>query len=680
MAHRGGGSGGDGEDGSGPLSGTFFGGDDGAVYGGFLALQLICSITPNPSSQMLSAISSLFANRRPGSTIFYGDTGAVIHGVSSADCVYNRRQPRPWERYLMLGDGKCMPVGFYGDSNLDLHCEQDVRVTLMNVAVVPGLAFDIMSFNRMQERHEIILNGARASMLGGRVRLKKFRAGNCIQATRVPYDDASPQPPAMVAAMMRPGPPSSMNVNDFHNSLGHANVKALYETAKQMGIKLTGIQEYCDGCAAAKAIKRTVPKVVKSSRRSSRPFQRIFMDLAGGYPKYTGGANYLMQFLDDYTNFGWTVFLGDKSGPTVVRAFRTWYASVKQLMGVYGEVTCVLKDNCTEWVNDDFQTMLVDLGIAREMTAGDGPKSNGRVERRITLVSGRGKAAFVEFPNQFHDITVSPRTKVYAAISLETFTCMNDCLNITAAVHKDNKRCPEKKLYGKRRVKQAWPFMMPGFHHRNRPTKMHDKGERCFYLTSGNDHSSDTHKVISLAGIATYSAHCTFGYRRTAFQGEVPTWAGGVLLPLRGRGRLRRVLRERHRIRWQQRHLYAAGVFPPGHRRRQQLRVGEAFLPCLHREWRRRHLGYIRAGRVHFPRFHRHGHRRRRQLHVGGAFLPCLHLERQLRRRLRRYLPVAGVFPPRFQRRLLRRLRRHLPAVGVCPPRFRRRRLQVAHM
>ena len=229
------GSGGDGEGGGGPLSGTFSGGDDGVVYGGFFALQLICSFTPNPSSQMLSAISSLFANRRPGSTIFLGDTGAVIHGVSSADCVYNRRHPRPWERYLMLGDGKYMTVDVYGDLNLDLHFEQDVRVTLTNVAVVPGLAFDIISFNRMQEKHEIILNGVGASMLGGRVRFKNFRVGNFIQATRVPHDDTSPHPPAMVAAMMRPGAPSSMDVNDFHNSLGHANIKTLYEAAKQLG-------------------------------------------------------------------------------------------------------------------------------------------------------------------------------------------------------------------------------------------------------------------------------------------------------------------------------------------------------------------------------------------------------------------------------------------------------------
>ena len=171
--------------------------------------------------------------------------------------------------------------------------------------------------------------------------------------------------------------------------------------------------------------------------------------------------------------------------------------------------------------------MLVDLGIARELTAVDGPKSNGRVERRIALVSEGAMAAFVEYTNQFLDTTFPARTKSYAAIWPEAFAWMKDCHNITAAVHKDYKRCPEEKLYGKRRVKQAWSFMVPGFRHRYRPTKMHNKGERCFYLNSGNDHSSTTHKIITPAGIATYSARCTFGYRRQAFQGEVSTWGGG---------------------------------------------------------------------------------------------------------------------------------------------------------
>ena len=185
----------------------------------------------------------------------------------------------------MLGNGQCTPVGLYGDLDLDLHCDQDMRVTLTNVAVVPGLAFDIMSFNRIQEKHEIVLNGAGASMLGGRVRLKKFRAGNFIQATRVPHDDASLHPPAMVAAMMRPGAPSSMNVNDFHKSLGHANIKALHETAKQMGIKLTGIQEYCDGCAAAKTIKRAASGAVPTSLAATTSSR------GGGFPAATPAAS-----------------------------------------------------------------------------------------------------------------------------------------------------------------------------------------------------------------------------------------------------------------------------------------------------------------------------------------------------------------------------------------------------
>ena len=179
----------------------------------------------------------------------------------------------------MLGDGKCMPIGFYGDLDIDLHCEQDVHVTLTNVAVVPGLAFDIMPFHRTQERHNIILNRAGASMLGGRVRFKKFRAGNFIQATRVPHDDARPQPPAMVAVTVRPDPPSSMNVSDLHISLGHTNDAIARETVKQMGMKVTDTRGYCDGCGEAKAIRHAVSR--KTKVKSGRPLQRVFIDPTG---------------------------------------------------------------------------------------------------------------------------------------------------------------------------------------------------------------------------------------------------------------------------------------------------------------------------------------------------------------------------------------------------------------
>lgn len=48
--------------------------------------------------------------------------------------------------------------------------------------------------------------------------------------------------------MIRPGPPKSTHVSDFHAALGHANLEVLSDTGKEVGVKLTGLQEHCDGC------------------------------------------------------------------------------------------------------------------------------------------------------------------------------------------------------------------------------------------------------------------------------------------------------------------------------------------------------------------------------------------------------------------------------------------------
>ena len=154
--------------------------------------------------------------------------------------------------------------------------------------------------------------------LGGRIKVTKLFTGSYLQATRVP---PTSDPVAMAAAVMRPGKPRSMNINDLHHALGHAHEATIRETAKQMGIHVTGTQGYCDGCAEAKAIKSSVPKSVDPSRKSTRPLQRVFIDLAGPYPASTGGSRYCMMVVDDFSNFGWPVFMRDKVGPPSSQLF-----------------------------------------------------------------------------------------------------------------------------------------------------------------------------------------------------------------------------------------------------------------------------------------------------------------------------------------------------------------------
>ena len=130
---------------------------------------------------------------------------------------------------------------------------------------MPGLWYELMSFNIIQETKVIVLNKTRVHMLRGRVRFDKERNGNYVQATRVAR--GSRGSPAMVAAVMRPGRQRSMNISDMHYSLGHANDATLREPAKQFHLKLTGHRQYCSGCGEAKAKRAAVPKTTCSGRR-----------------------------------------------------------------------------------------------------------------------------------------------------------------------------------------------------------------------------------------------------------------------------------------------------------------------------------------------------------------------------------------------------------------------------
>ena len=135
--------------------------------------------------------------------------------------------------------------------------------------------------------------------------------------------------------------------------------------------------------------------------------------------------------------------------------------------------------------------------------------------------------------NNFPDLQFPKKALIWDKIWPEAFSWMNDCINISARVDdKPDMLCPWEKLYGRRPTSLVLPFMMPGFRHANRKTKMHSKGESCFYLNTGHDHSSTVHKVLLASGVASYTADVTFGYHRRPFVGESPTWGYGAVVSL----------------------------------------------------------------------------------------------------------------------------------------------------
>ena len=327
----------------------------------------------------------------------------------------------------------------------------------------------------------------------------------------------------MVTAVMRPGRQRSMNINDMRYSLGHANDSTLRETAKQLHLKLTGHRQCCSGCDEAKAIRAVVPKT--TSFRTVRPLERLFGALTGPFSPSAGGERYCMLLVDDYSNVGWVLFLKDKTGSAATQAFRAFSTAIKPLIAVHGPVGSLRTDNGLEFVNDDFKNMLMELNIKRELTPVDGAKRNGRVDRKLALITEGARAAWLEFPRHFPDLQFPRKVLIWETKWPEAFSWMNCCINISARVDdKPDMLCPWEKLYGRRPTSLVLPFMMPGFRHANRKIKMHSKGERCFYLNTGHDHSSTAHKVFLASGVASYTADVTFGYHRRPFVRESPTW------------------------------------------------------------------------------------------------------------------------------------------------------------
>ncbi|CAN0177108.1 unnamed protein product, partial [Laminaria digitata] len=134
----------------------------------------------------------------------------------------------------------------------------------------------------------------------------------------------------------------------------------------------------CAGCSEAK--ERRITVLWSTECRSTKPRQRVFLDISGNRPPSAGGASYLMMIVDDLSRLGWPYFLKKKSDAAL--AFAKLLADIRA-DGCPSVVECVRSDNGPELLSVEFVAMLDSHGICREYTPVASPKHDGVVERRI---------------------------------------------------------------------------------------------------------------------------------------------------------------------------------------------------------------------------------------------------------------------------------------------------------
>lgn len=257
--------------------------------------------------------------------------------------------------------------------------------------------------------------------------------------------------------------------------------------------------------------------------RSERPLQRVFVDLSGPKPTQSvGGASYIMLIKDDFSRFGWTYFMKNKSdaGATFKRFLTDIRDSTKPSV-----VECVRSDGGGEFSGGAFRELCEERGIRQEFTTPDTPQLNGVVERGLAIVQEAAQAACLEAPRLFPDV----QTPATASLWAEACFWANDALNRSATEANPGRASPWSRFYGEAPPLSMLPFLKPGYCRVRRDSKAAPKAEICFYLNGGSNHPSSSFKVKLPSGAVVYTRDVTWAHPREPFTLPEPAGGGGFV-------------------------------------------------------------------------------------------------------------------------------------------------------
>ena len=216
------------------------------------------------------------------------DSGASIHITPNAEHTYNMR---PSKAKIIAASGITYDIKGYGTLCLNIRSRGTSEFVKLNrVAYVPDMKYHLFSLRAAVDagnRYEGTSRGVTVFL----------RDGNEIDFPlhgKLNYSYASRRsPPHYANAVIAPGAmpvPPTVDINLFHASYGHAHEGLLRQTAKDLGVTLTGELQPCTGCSMAKGLRKGISS--STENRATKKLGRVFVDLNGPKPESEGRKRY----------------------------------------------------------------------------------------------------------------------------------------------------------------------------------------------------------------------------------------------------------------------------------------------------------------------------------------------------------------------------------------------------
>ena len=340
-------------------------------------------------ADLKNEVGLLRLTKKDVSEFYIADSGASAHMTGSLQGMENIRDH---VEDVTIGNGEKMKTSKIGDKVLTWKNNttgEEVCVRLHNVRYVPEMGpFNLFSITYALSKGFTLGNEGQIIWLKKDGRKLMF---DSILTTKFGYvcgaelfyceDKAEIAKPSLNEG-------STININEFHELLGHCGEEKTRAVAKYYGVKLTGPFKPCTACATAKARQANIPKSVSEEKRADKPGERLMFDVSSIKARSFGGAKYWLLVVDDKTRMSFSNFVKKKS-----EIAEKMVSMIKHIKKAYGyEVKYLRCDNAGENLKTKELCEKKGLGITFEFTAPNTPQQNGVVERRFATLYGRVRA------------------------------------------------------------------------------------------------------------------------------------------------------------------------------------------------------------------------------------------------------------------------------------------------
>ena len=373
------------------------------------------------------------------------DSGSYTHVTGRQSLFETMRPAPPGKRVMGVGGG--VTVAGIGTVKIPIACEVDGIVynktfTIQNVSYAPGLPFNIISCRALTLTKEGEKAGIRFMMDGHDLEIVRTETGQVIATADCRTTDlyVLSRPKAKATREQRPQPyaftaiPSDVPIETHHRRLGHLGEGRLRRLLRRLNVSSAEDPlPPCESCSRAGMKRRNFKN---SGTRSTKPLQRVFVDLAGPVNAYDGkkkvNDRFALTITDDYTRYRWVRVLRHKND--AARELQIWKTQVEKELE--HELLAVRRDNGGEFDNKLLNEFFRETGVRVEPTAPYNPEQNGVAERGMNILFTAVRAILDESNLGQHCFA-------------EILISVTDIVNYCPTSANPNDQPPYERLYGR---------------------------------------------------------------------------------------------------------------------------------------------------------------------------------------------------------------------------------------